>query len=75
MNFNENKVPDVIESSAVTDLDPLTIAEETLSTYRDDETGLVGVTVTVRPYLDDPLQLYGEPNYYFQKKLYTQVGL
>ena len=75
MNFNEIQVPDVVESSPVTDLGPENLAQESLSRYRDIQSGLVGVTIVIRPYDDDYASAFADPTYYFQKELSIQVGI
>lgn len=74
MQFNESREPDSIEPSQI-DVTLQDIAEESLVAYRDPQTGLVGVNVAIRPYEDDHLLAFGDPNYCFQKKMIIQLGI
>ena len=71
MEFNVIQVPDIIEPATLS----ATSTTDSLSAYRDPQTGLVGVSLVIRPGNDDPQSAFGSSEYYFQKTLPVQVGL
>lgn len=72
MEFNVFYTPDPVTAEGDIQLDD--IADPQLDSYRNGQNGQVGVDIVVRPS-DDPLSAFGDPDYYFQKKIIFQRGL